>query len=246
MSFDLKLTHSSLRLSRKIASTSLDITQEGLLLVRVLEDGIEKVALKAQPARDDVVIGYSVLADALPNYTTAVETLTVPAIIAGFVEVDLRNNNLVNGFVRIVDAAGAPLAIDYIYAGAPVPGTVKVDTVNGKLKFDAAQGGVTVTVTYKYELTMTQAQQIFGQRFINNWGLHASFGQLEIGAGLSDLWTDAFDASQQYDTAISPPLFLGANGIVTTVAGGPALNALIIGVPNSSNPRLGLRFSTFP
>lgn len=243
MSYDLKLTHCSLRLGRRVSIDSLPIEEEGLLLCRTLEDGIEKVTLLASPTTDDQVVGYSVLGDALPQWTSEVEQIVVPTTTT-FVEVDLRNNNLILNMVRAVVVGGTALTIDYTYAGAPAPGTVKVDIANGKLKFDAAQSGDTVDVTYRYELTLSQAKQKFGERFFNNFGLHAEFGQLEIGAGLAELWTDAFDSSLDYSAGA--PLYLGANGIITTTPGGPALNAVVIGIPNSDNPRLGVRIQFVP
>lgn len=243
MSFDLKLTHSSLRLGRLVSASSQTIDQEGLLLCGVLEDGVEKVSLIGTTGADDKVIGFSQLGDALPDRTTEVEQIVVPTT-ATFIEVDLRNNNLIMNNVRAVVVGGAALTIDYTYAGAPAAGTVKVDIVNGKLKFDTAQSGDTVDVTYKYQLTVTQAKQKFGERFINNNYLHAEFGQIEIGAGLAELFTDAFDASQDYTSGA--PLQLGDNGIITIGGAGPILKATVISVPSVDNPRLGIRINFEP
>lgn len=242
--FDLKLTHSSTTLGRDISSTSLPIEQEGVLLCSVLESGVEKVALLAAPAATDKVVGFAKLADAIPDRTSAVEEITVPAISAGFVEIDLRNNNLLTGSVlALITSTNVALTPDYAYAGAPAAGTVKIDAVNGKMKFDFTAAGLAIRLTYRYDLTMAQARQIFGERFINNRGLHSDFMKMELGSGYCELWTDAFDSNLRYDLVPAPALYCGANGIITTIPGGPALAATVIGIPNVSNPRLGVRIT---
>lgn len=238
MAYDLKRTWSASSLNRPIV-TGQTITQEGKLLVKVIEDGIEKVQVKATAASTDVVVGYSKLADAQPDQTSAVETPTVPTAPAALV-VDLRNNNLVAGRLRVVvTSTGVALTIDTTYAGSPADGAVKVDLTNGLLKFHADEAGEPVTVTYIYSLTLPQSKQIFGERFINNRGLHAEFGQVEVGAEFAELYTDQFNSALSYSGTTA--LTLGDGGIITQGGSGPVLNATVISVPSSSNPFLGIR-----
>jgi len=246
MSFDLKRTHASLRLGRLIASTSALIDQEGLLLTSAFEDGVEKACLTAAPVGTEKVIGFTSLADAQPDRTSYVESILIPAIPAGFVEIDLRNTHLVTNNIRVYDeTAAVVLTPDYVYAGAPAPGSVKINVIQGKMKFDFGQANHRITITYIYELTMVQSRQIFGERFINNRNLHMDFGQLEIATGLCELWTDAFDASQDYSG--NPLLYLGPNGTITTVAGGPLLAATVIATPSvDANGRLAVRIRFDP
>lgn len=238
MAFDLKRTHASLRLGRLMSITSPAIEQEGLLVCGILEDGVEKVMLVAAPVGTEHVIGFTQLADSLPERTSEVEEVIVPTSVT-FSELDLRHNNLITGQVRAVVVGGAALTPDFTYAGVPAAGAVKIDLVNGKLKFNAAESGARVVVTYRYELTLTQAKQKFGERFVNNRGLHAEFGQMEIGTGLCELWTDGFDASQDYSAGA--PLTLGANGIITIGGTGPVLDASVIHVPGTDSSLLGVR-----
>ena len=239
MAQDLKRTHASQRLGRLLAAGTV-LDQEGVLVCAVIEDGVEKAALVAAPAGTEKVLGFTMLADSLPGRTSGVEEVTVPA--SGTLELDLRSHNLVVGRVRVLDVvAGTTRVVDATYAGVPPATDVKVDHVAGKAKFNVADAGKLFRLTYLHDLTLTEAKQMFGERFINNRGLHAEFGQAEIQCGIGELFTDQFDASKDYAAAAT--LNLGAAGIITVGGAGPVLKASVIGVPSVDQPMLGIRFS---
>ena len=237
MAFDLKRTFSSQTLTRPLSAGTV-VEQEGLILVHRLEDGAEKVHLAAVVAATDVPVGFTKTADSLPSRTSYVEMVTVPAAPATL-EADLRNQNLVLNAIRAVSSNGTVLTINPVYAGAPTPGAVKVDLATGRVKFHVAEAGTDVTFTYLYDLTLIQAKQKFGQRFVNNQGLHAEHGFIEVGHGHAELYTDQFDAS--VDWAAPAAIKLGDAGQIVAAGVGPALNALVISVPSVDNSFLGLR-----
>jgi hypothetical protein len=237
MAYDLKKTFSSQTLTRPLSAGTV-VEQEGLILVHRLEDGVEKVHLAATVAATDVPVGYTKTADSTPTRTSYVEVVTCPAAPSAL-EADLRNQNLVVGLVRAVDSAATVLTVDPVYAGAPAAGTVKVDHPTGRVKFNAAQAGLEVTFTYLYDLTFVQATQKFGQRFVNNWNLHAMHGYVEVGHGHCELYTDQFDASVDWATAAT--IQLGDAGQIVAAGVGPTLNAIVINVPAVDSPFLGLR-----
>lgn len=242
MAIDLKRTYSSQRLGRELAAGTI-VEQEGLLMVAVIEDGVEKAGIAATAAGTDIVIGYSQTADSQPTRTSAVEEITVPSAPATL-EVDLRNQNLVSSRIRAVTAGGLVLTIDETFAGSPADDTVKIDLATGRLKFHPDEAGATVTVTYLYDLTLTESKQKFGERFFNNFGLHAEHGAIEVGAGLGELWTDQFDASLDYSAGTA--LTLGDGGQITQGGAGPTLNATVVHVPTTDNPYLGIKFRFAP
>lgn len=244
MAYDLKLTHSSLWLTRPIAAGST-ISQEGKLLCRVLEDGVEKAMVKAVVAATDKVMGFAKeVADAQPDRTAAVELVTVPSAPASL-ELDLRSQNLVTASVRaVVVSSGTVLTVDYTFAGAPAASTVKVDLATGRMKFHAGEAGQDVQVTYHYDLTVAQSIQKFGERFYNNRNLHAIHGVTEVGVGIGELHTDQYDSAQDY--GVSPVLTLGADGMITVGGLGPVLPMTVISVPSSDFPFLGVRFNFAP
>jgi hypothetical protein len=241
MSFDLKLSRDSQRISRAIALSSEPISEEGVLLCGVIENGVEKAALVAAPAGNEKVIGFAYLADALPGVTSAFESLIVPAASSSL-EVNLRNVNLVPGMLRLV-VGGVALILETDYANVPAAGHAKVDYALGKVKFAAAQAGASVSAVYRYQLTVQQAIALFGQRAINNNLLHALHGQLEIGSGWVELYTDMFDANVDFSAG---PLQLGAMGRITVGGAGPVLNARVISLPSANNPRLGVNIRFDP
>jgi hypothetical protein len=237
MAIDLKKTFSTQTLTRPLSAGTV-VEQEGLILVHRLEDGVEKVHLAATVAATDVPVGYAVTADSLPSRTAAVEVVTAPAAPASL-EADLRNQNLVLNNIRAVSSNGTVLTIDPVYAGAPADNAVKVDLPTGRVKFHADEAGTDVTFTYLYDLTMVQAKQKFGQRFVNNWGLHAEHGFIEVGHGHAELYTDQYDASVDWATAAT--IQLGDAGQIVAAGVGPTLNAIVISVPSVDNALLGLR-----
>jgi len=237
MSFDLKRTFSTQTTGRPLAAGTV-IRQEGLILCAVLEDGVEKLALVDTVGGREIPIGFSKTADSLPDRTAYVEVVTVPAAPASL-EADLRNQNLVSGAIRAVDSNGTVLAIDTTFAGAPAADTVKVDLNQGRVKFHANQAGLNVTFTYLYSLTLVEAEQKFGQRFVNNWGLHAQFGFCEVGTGHVELYTDQYDAS--VDWSVGNAIYLGDAGQLVQAGPGPQLKAQVVHVPGTDSSYLGVR-----
>lgn len=239
MAYDLKLTHSSLKLGRSLAAGAI-VAVEGSLLCAVLEGGVEKVFVQGTVNGNEKVIGFSTLADALPGRTSAVEIVTVPS--AGSLEIDLRNNDLVSGRVRaVVLASGQVLTVDYTYAGATADNAVKVDAAGGRMKFHLDEAGDTITVTYLYDLTVTESIAKFGERHINNRSLHTMHGHMELGCGIGELYTDQFDASADWSSAAA--IRLGDGGILTKSGAGPILACTVVHLADASNAMLGVRFS---
>lgn len=247
MAYDLKRSYASLRLSRLLAAGT-SIAQEGLLVCSVIEGGVEKAQLVSVVAGTEKVLGWVSTADSLPSRTSAVEEVTVPA--AGTYEVTLRHNNIVAGALRALDVS-AGTAVGTVtacppgaYAGASGADEVKVDLAAGKLKFNVAKAGKLMRITYLYDLTLVQAKQLFGERFVNNRGLHAEFGQIEVQSGIGELYTDQFDASANWAAAAT--VNLGDNGQLVVGGAGPALAAEVVSVPSVDVPMLGIRYRMTP
>lgn len=241
--YDLKLSHASLRLSRPIRTGDI-VNQEGLVLCSALEDGVEKAALYASaPGATVKVLGFSSLADALPTQTSAIESVTVPTAPAGLV-VGASKTNLIQNFIRVYRVDNAQvLTPDYTYAGNTGANTVKIDVAKGLFKFHANESAKNIIITYLYELTSLQAKQQFGERHINNRGLHtdySAFGQMEVLTGIGEIWTDAFDPTQDYTS--SAALTVGANGLISK-GGSAVIPAVVVGVPSVGvGSLLGVRF----
>lgn len=234
---DLKRTHCDKTLTRPTAAGTT-VEQEGLILCSVLEDGVEKAKIVGVVAGTEKVLGFSKTADSVPSRTSKVDSVLVPASAPHTAQ--LTEANIVVTAVRAVlkETAGALVVIT---SGSPASGEVLV-AASGLLTFHADQAGKEVEVTYLFDLTMVQAKQRYGERHVNNRDLHATFGNIEVGTGFSELYTDAFDASA--DWASAAPIKLGANGMLTKSGAGPTLTGfVVVHVPTIANPMLGIRGS---
>jgi hypothetical protein len=233
--FDLKRTHTDSTLKRSLAAGTV-ISQEGVLVCAVIEDGVEKAALVASPAGSEKVIGFTKTADSQPSRTSNVEEVKVPA--TGALVAQLSKTNLVASRVRAINSATG-VALTVITTGTPASGEVLVVLATGALTFHADQAGIKAKFTYLYDLTINQSKQMFGERHINNRDLHSEFGEIELGSGYGELYTDQFDASADWSTAGA--IKLGANGILTKSGSGPTLNLVVVSVPSAEHPLLGVR-----
>lgn len=231
MSYDLKRSHFSVILERKVASGSV-VTEEGVVLVASLDAGTGEEVVDLSDGTAQAVAGFAIRDNADNATTSAVEVQAVPA--SGTLEATLSNNNLVAANIRIVDSAGTALT-----EGNPAsPDEYSVVDATGVITFNANQAGLDVTVTYRYNLTVAEARLKFFQRNINNEA-GALFGQVGVGHGHGEIFTDQFDAAVDWATASDPSA--GAAGQVVEAGSGSNLGR-VISVPNVNNPLLGLNF----
>ncbi len=230
---DLKRTHSDKTLSRAVATGTV-VAQEGLILCAVIEGTEEVAKVVAAPASTDKVLGFSKTADSQPSRTSKVDKVLVPA--TGDLTAQLSEANIVTTMVRAVVVGAGALVV--ITTGTPASGEVLVAT-SGLLTFHADQASKEIEVTYLFDLTVMQSKQRYGERHVNNRDLHATFGNIEVGVGYSELYTDAFDANS--DWASTAPVKLGANGILTKAGSGPNVNVVVVHIPTAELPFLGVR-----
>ena len=243
MGYDLKRSHFSLVLEKVVLAGEV-ITEEGVLLASVLDaaTGTERVLPTDGTAQ--VIAGFAIRDNADHATTSEVESVTVPATSP--YEVQLRNNNL----VASTPADGSTAQLSAILDDGTTQMTnandssggansVGVDDVTGLLDFDVARAGETIVVTYRYNLTVAESRLKFFQRNINNEA-STLFGQVGVGQGHGEIFTDQFDATIEWST--SPAITSGAGGTLTVGGSGTALDARVISVPNVNNPLLGISF----
>jgi hypothetical protein len=245
MSYDLKRSHFSVILERKVATGSV-ITEEGVLLVATLDaaTGEEVVDLSTGSSATEVVAGFAIRDNADNATTSAVEEGTIPA--AGTLEVTLSNNNVVTttpgdgseSQLRVVADSLLTLVDD----GVPAGGQVAFNPTTGLMTFNAAEAGQAFVATYRYNLTVAEARLRFFQRNINNEA-GALFGQVGVGHGHGEIFTDQYNALIDWSAAATA-IESGPDGTLDSGgAGGNVLDARVISVPNVNNPLLGVAFS---
>lgn len=203
-----------------VVAPTANITAEGQALVKTAKGLAPALGTAA-----DVFAGFSIAGvSAAPMqalYTTKVETALVPG----------------NGVVTLAQTpvAGQLAAFDNTDGAAIAAPTVAGKTVTG------LTAGNTVTITYKYALSVVQARALQGD--VQPGGYAGAYvGQIGL-AKRGTIFTDQFDASVDWSAATG--LKLAANGQITNQAGsGVALpGAYVVSTPNQEVPFLGLEFS---
>lgn len=236
MSYDLKRSHFSVILER-IVTAGLTITEEGQVLVAVLDasTGTETVAAAAG-AGGEIVVGFSIRDNADNATTSSVEDHVIPAATPFVFTLD--NNDLIATQIRIVGSTTGVLTEGDPGANAD-EFSVADDT--GIVTVNSATAGETATVTYRYNLSVAEARLLFFQRNINNEA-GALFGQVGVGHGHGEIFTDQFDALIDWSGVAAGAIRSAAAGTITEGGGGGILDARVISVPNVDNPLLGISF----
>ena len=202
------------------------ITAEGQALVRAAGATSTGVT-PSQGSAGELFVGFSfagVSAAPYPASTaTKVEQFTVPS--SGIVSLAFAP---ISGQAFIYDTTTS--------AAVPITGGVTVvgSTVSGLASGDS------VNITYKYNLTVTQARALQGDVQPGGY-VGAYVGQVGL-IKRGTVYTDQFDASANW---LSPSTInTGAGGILVIGGSAPALaSAYIVAIPTQEVPFLGLEFS---
>jgi hypothetical protein len=246
MGYDLKRSHFSQILEKHVASGST-VVEEGVCLVATLDatTGEEVVAMSAG-AEGEVLAGFAIRDNADHATTSVVEEGTVPTAPAALT-ITLANNNIKTtdgghagnlADMRVECPVGTELTkVDGAVAGN---GEVAVEPTTGVLVFHSDESATAYRVTYRYNLTVAEARLTFFQRNINNEA-GALFGQLGVGMGIGEIYTDMFNNA--LDWSAGTLMHTGAGGLITQGGTGMPIDARVIHVPDVANPMLGISFN---
>ena len=171
MSYDLKRSHFSVILERKVTTGEV-VTEEGLVLIAVLDPATgEETVQVAAGGSAEVVMGFAIRDNADNATTSEVEEATVPA--TGTLEVQLSNTNLVASTPGDGSTAQIQVSVPIdaailtrVDGSSPGDGEVGIEPVTGLLTFHSDEAGKDVVVTYRYNLTVAEARLRFYQRNI--------------------------------------------------------------------------------
>jgi hypothetical protein len=255
MSYDLKRSHFSIVLEKKVLAGSV-ITEEGVLLQSTIDAATGTEVVSPAVAAGTLLLAGFAIRDNADNATTSVvEAVTVPAA-PGPYTVQLANNNVVATTAGDGSTASLRCALtaspfteltleDTGGGGGVATGEVGLEPATGILTFNSAQAGGAYTVTYRYNLTVAEARLKFYQRNINNEA-STLFSQVGVGHGVGEIYTDQFDATVDWSTVTvveaAGSVANGDAGTVTSGGAGTDLDARVISVPNVNNPLLGIAF----
>ena len=240
--FNFRDSHTTLERSKDVATGST-VSAEGLVLVGVLEGGVEKVK-PATGAGSEKVVGFSKLDNESLTHDAKVERVTIPSSSPYTVQL---SHGLVDGSGPTSYEARVQLVssgVDWAQHATPDAQKFKVsDATAGVLTFNSADAGKVVDVFYRYTLTAVEATQLVpGVRTINN-AAAAQLKMVTVMGGHGEVYTKEFDITKDYSTGTLGTL---AGGKITLSAGTDlsALGWQVIKLPDSVDAHLGLRIQT--
>ena len=240
MAFNLKHVIATLRLQKDVA-TGYSFPREGVVASAVIEAGVEKVR-PSLAAGSEVVVGFVVSDSDSRTDAVLVETITVPASPYA---VQLKKTILVGaaGSVECGVREGATPYTQVANTGAINSATkFFVDPATGLATFHSGALGKVLTVSYRYQLTALEKTNLDYARSPSNTA-GATLGTVTVVAGSGEIYTQEFDASQNW-AAASPTITTGANGEITIGGAGTTIAGVrIIKLPDVDDPSLGLAFN---
>ena len=232
--YDRKRTHSTQTLERSVA-TGQTILQEGAVLVAIEQSG-EQVTQVSAGAADETIIGFSMIDNYTPATRTVVAAGSVPSAAAYMVT--LSHSNLVAGQIRIYDdTTGSALT----EGNAANPTEYSVVDSTGVITFNAARADDSITVTYKYNLTVNESIMLYGERH-SNAGASAFLEQVTVITGAGEIYTDQYDVSVTYEGLAVGALKSAASGLISTAGTGTAFG-VVVHAPDVNDPFLGIAFN---
>ncbi len=216
--------------TRKVAET-VSVLEEGVPLVRVIEDGIMKV----QPCTgvaDEIFIGFSQNRHTAPSEAPIVEEFTIPGTSPYTLQTSKVPLTFATASAFYIDDVAATI----ITTGTPTTGQVLV-TATGGLTFATADAGKAVRVVYRYALSQAEAAYLFGNDipFVRHPMVETTV--VEVGV----VFTDRYDPAD--DWASADKAYLGADGLLTTDDTTGTFAGMVYAIPAVGNGFLGIEWN---
>jgi len=221
------------KILNKNIATGQAIPAEGLVLATILESGVEVIQPSVGGVSTEKFVGFSFAHTLNPANFSKVETIVIPT--ASPYTYTLARNNLVSGQISVNDGGtfmaitDPPIATDEF----------SVDASSGVVTFFSADAGKSVTVTYRYVPTTLEAQAVIQDPNINIANAFTVLGQCGV-IMFGEVYTDQYDATVDWNTSVPK---MGAAGIIASGGSDTSIpNAVVIHVPSTDNPYLGIRY----
>jgi len=203
------------------------IAEEGQLLVYV-SDGAGGIAVQPCAAGAGQKPAGFAITDSLKYATMPmIETVTVPA--SGPYTVTLKNAGIVNASPRAYNNTASSVMVRD--DAADTSGDFGVNTTNGVVTFHSAQAGASVTIQYRYNMTLAQATALFFDRGVNARA-QDYFSSVSVGCLEGEVFTSLYDTAVAYTAGAA--LYCAAGGLVSTAAVGAAIG-IVTQVPTAGD-----------
>lgn len=232
----IDLTRSTFtKIVEKRVATGQNVTEEGQIMVRVDDGGLE--AVQPSDASSDVPMGVA-LCDQYRILTfTAVEEGVIP--LSSPYTIALNRGSIVASTIRVRNMTAGSDMVEST-DGTPATGEADLNETTGVVTFNSAQAGASVKIWYTYNLTAADVVRDFGTRAINN-AAQEFWATMSVGIGICEVYTSHYDTTQVW--AINDQATTGAGGKFTK-GGGGANFGKVISLPSVDDPYLGIAYTT--
>lgn len=222
------------------------VANEGMVLVSVIEDGVEKVKLSTGTAGEKVV-GISYSPSIVPGQVVASDDRTLDAVTTAS-SVSFALADVVTGSLRVVSTVAGVATVQTVAASAAAVAAGTYYYADNTLTVWNPTTGADISVTYRKNLTVAEQESLFGNARPNLAGVNAFLGQITVFRGNGEVWTDQYDTTADWSTAVDAVCADASTD--TTKAGLLAPGATssetktvvgrIVGRPTATNKFLGI------
>lgn len=214
-------------------AANVTTVEDGQALVLSVEDNVAKAKPSAGTS-GEIFLGIAYSRLVRPSTAVFVETVTGPdgggAVTLTKTPKALASTSVRTGVTALTVQAGA--AND----------DTEVQLVGAVLTFHADSAGIEYVVTYRYDLTLIEARNLFGD------GIHGPASAVEetgVVGVITDgeVWTSNFDPSDNWAAANIADIKTGASGEIVRAGNGAAIRGHVMKVPDADFPFLGISFT---
>jgi hypothetical protein len=236
-------------------AAGVNVTEEGTVLVREAgPSGTEVVRPSPGAATTEIPLGVALHSYITADTFTATVSRTIPTVAP--LTVDVGRTNIVDVGGTIAEALGVASgsgALTTITPGVPASGQMSLVLTTGIATFHADEAGQTVVITFRWNLTVTEAREILRQSHVNRGfsganGAEHQFNRIQVGVGRCVVYTTMFDAGATWvvDGAGGDVPVLEAGGIFSTNTrnGTGTPFGRVVSVPTVGDPYLGIEYVT--
>lgn len=213
----------------RAVAAGVTILTEGVPLVQLMENG-SAVVRPCTGAAGEIFAGFSYSRNAQSTRMTMEAEFKVPATapyVINLPKAPIAGQFKIGDLTAVTDEGDAPTAAQYALVDKAV-------TVN------AALAGQTLRVSLAFEPTYLESIAQSGNSPVGGLPSTAMsvIGVIKEG----DVFTDQYDVTSVWNANGTPsPVFLGANGLITSKAGGVELKSVqVIATPSVGNGFIGL------
>lgn len=213
---------------------------DGVGLISVLENGVQKVKVPETATNNDIFEGIAFSQYRAQVSSNAVDTFIVPVGGGTAVLKATPIGGESKVMARIYEADGTTTeAADTAVASVPKAGQVQL--TGNTVAFNAADAGKKVEITYNYNLSAIEIQSTsFMGDGVPGPAVTAMTGEVSIGQK-GNYYTDQYDTAVDWNS-MTKDIKVGNGGIFTrgSSAVGADVNGVVCHVPTSDVPFLGI------